>query len=584
MNTGSDFQQEPLALKQGQPRIFAAGNGQDFQPRSVSGPQPSPGHILGNQPQQEPPTVYDNRTRDIKGKGVDRSGMDSTPGFQQYQQQPERPSDQRDNQTFPHGQTGETLIRSVYTQARSPAMQYRDNLERGKDWNRAGVNGAPDNKPTEPQLPLPPINRPPVKRATEPHFKQSPLPALRKDSSGSSNEHQQRFMGPRGQTIDHQQTLNLNGDNVTSKLDRRQSLYSPVVTITTNVPDAEPPNDSPLPSPKNVRSFGQRSDSTQRQHGRYHSLPKPSSLNTEGSPPATGGYSSGDISGSSPELTQHRDPRRQLVGRSVQGSIGSFQTQDSSRKASLTSNVSVPSDRERGQSPAVLELQPVQNRPHKSTKPPRLDNGQASPPPAHHQSRERLRAGAAPTNRGLQMDSFYGGDASSSGVKKLSMRNGEEVDHTAIDEGLEPHFYPLELHLLHPQLLCALLQYLTFYDWCILQGVNKSLRSQLSHVRELKEEVLERYLSTIGYARWVWEEDEPLAISLRVKSSRLPPTIVLTGYAGSKRISAWCFTANTRVRQNLRQLPASAGLYRVEGGEDEVYRTSESDVLRHSGV
>jgi len=528
MNTGADFQQEPLALKQGQPRIFAAGNGQDSQPRSTDGLQPSLGHIRGNQSQQEPPTVYNNRTGDIKGKGVDRSGVDSTPGFQQIQQQLERPTDQRDGQTFPYNQTSEIPIRTMYTQARSPAMQYRDNLERGKDWNRASVNGAPDNKPAEPQSLPPPINRPSIRRATEPHFEQFPPPPLRKNSSGSSNEPQQRFMGPRGQTVDPQQALNLNGDNVASKLDRRQSLYSPVVTITTNVVGAEPPSDPSIPSPKNVRSFGQRSDSAQRQHGLYHSSPKPSSFNTESSPPATGGHSSGDIGGLSPGPPQNHDPRRQPIGRNAHGSTGSFQTQDHSRKTSLTSNASVSSDRERGQSPAVLESQTVQNRPHQSTKPPRLGNGQTSPPPTHHQSRERLGTGATPTNRGFQMDSFYGGDASSSGVKKLDTRNGEEVDHIGIDEEPEPYFYPLELHLLHPQLLRTLLQYLSFYDWCILQGVNKSLRSQLSHVKELKEEVLERYLSTIGYARWAWEEDEPLTISLRVESSWLPPMIVLT--------------------------------------------------------
>lgn len=101
------------------------------------------------------------------------------------------------------------------------------------------------------------------------------------------------------------------------------------------------------------------------------------------------------------------------------------------------------------------------------------------------------------------MDSFYGGDASLSAMRKLGIRS---------EEGDRP--YPLELHLLHPQLLRALLQYLSFYDWCILQGVSKSLRSQLNHVKELREEVLERYLSTIGYARWIWE-NEPLVIGLR---------------------------------------------------------------------
>ena len=117
------------------------------------------------------------------------------------------------------------------------------------------------------------------------------------------------------------------------------------------------------------------------------------------------------------------------------------------------------------------------------------------------------------------MDSFYGGE------RKSHARNEEGENHTDIPEEPEPYFYPLELHLLHPQLLRGLLQYMTFYDWCILQGVNKSLRSQLSHIKELKEEILERYLSTIGYARWVWEEDEPLMISLRVKSSRRYPRL-----------------------------------------------------------
>jgi len=67
---------------------------------------------------------------------------------------------------------------------------------------------------------------------------------------------------------------------------------------------------------------------------------------------------------------------------------------------------------------------------------------------------------------------------------------------------------------------------MTFYDWCILQGIRKSLRSQFSQVKELKEEVLERYLSTIGYTRWVWEEVEPLVISPRVKFSCPFPVIV----------------------------------------------------------
>ena len=525
MNTGADFQQEPPALRQGQPRIFAAGNGQDPRPRSINGQPPSPGYTRRGQPQQEPPALYNNRTGDITGKGMDRSAVDPMQGLQQPQQS-ERPFDQRESQTLPHNQTGEPLVRNVYTEAMSPAMQYRATLARGER-NRVVGSGAPENRSTEPQSPLRSTHRPPARRTTEPHFEPPPPAPLRQNSAGSNNEPQQRFAGSGSQPVEHQQTLNLNGDNVNYKLNRHQSLYSPAVTIKASVPDTQLLNEPPIPSPKTVRGFAQRSDSAKRESGRYHSPPTPISFNTENSPPATNGYSGGEINGSNQETLRNRDPRRQSVGRNVQGSTGSLSTQDPSRKTSLTSNTSVSSERERDRSPAVVEPQPVRNRLRKTTQPLRWDNGQSLPPPTHL-SQERTRTNAAPTNRGSQMDSFYGGDASLSGMKKLSPRSGEEANRTDVDEEPEPYFYPLELHLLHPQLLGAILQYLSFYDWCTLQGTNKNLRSQLGHIRELKEEILERYLSTIGYARWIWEEDEPLQISLRVKSSCLSPMIFLT--------------------------------------------------------
>ena len=527
MNTGVDFQQEPPALKRGQPRIFATGNGQDPQPRSTNGPQPSSAYLHGNQPQQEPLIVYNSRTGDIKGKGVDRSGIDPTLESRKNQQQPGKPLHQRDNQTSTHDQASEIPIRTVYTEAMSPAMQYRATLEKERNWSRAGGRETSANRPTESQLLPLPNHRVSARRATEPHFEPSPPAPLRKDSSGSSNELQQRFVGPRAQSVDQQQSSNLNGDGVTFKLDRRRSLYSPVVAATTNTVDTEFLNKPPISPPKSSRSFGQRSDSIQLEPVRYHSPPTPSSFNTESSPPATNDYSSEDISASSREPQRNLDPRRQPGGWNVQSSTTSLSTQDSSRKASFASNTSIFSDRERNRSPAVAEPQPSHNRAHKSTQPSRLDKGQTSPPPTH-QSRERSRTGAAQTNRGSHMDSFYGGDASLSGMKRLNMINGERTSRADIDEEPEPYFYPLELHLLHPQLFRALLHYLSFYDWCVLQSVSKSLRSQLGRVKELKEEVLERYLSTIGYARWNWEEDEPLVISLRVKSSWLSSAIALT--------------------------------------------------------
>lgn len=527
MNTGTDFQQEPLALKQGQPRIFATGNGQESQEWNTNGPpQPSPGYTRGTHPQQEPPILYNSRTGDTKGKGVDRSATDQMQGFQQHQQQPWKPSDQRDDQTLPHSQTSEAAIRTVYTEAMSPAMQYRTTLERGKDRNRPSGNGPSANRPIETQSFLPPSNRQPARRTTKPHVEPLPPVPLREDSSGSSNEPQQRFMGPRGQSVDQRQSLNLSGENTTSKLSRRQTLYSPVVAVTTSLPDVDPSNEPPV-SPKTSKSFTHRPDSIQREPGRYHSPPMSPSFTTESSPPTTNGYSSGGINTSSRESVQNREPRRQPVTQNAQNSTASLSTQDSDRKPSLASNNSASSERERDRNPAVAEPQPNQSRPHKPTQPPRLDNNQTSPPSANRKSRDRSRTSAAPANRGSQMDSFYGGDPLVAETKRRKTRNVEEASSNGIDEE-EPSFYPLELHLLHPQLLRTLLQYLTFCDWCILQAVNKNLRSQLSHVKELKEEILERYLSTIGYTRWLWEEEEPLKISLRVKSSCLLPVIVLT--------------------------------------------------------
>lgn len=488
MNTGSDFQQEPFALKQGQPRIFATGNGQDSQPWNTNGPQSLPGYGRGNQ-SQEPPTAYNTRTEGIKGKSVDRSGVNSVPGSHQHHNQPEGQREQRDNQTSSRGQMGEIPIRTVYTRAKSPAMQYRESLEKGKD-----DNGPAENGPAEPQS-----HRPLVRRPAQPH--PPPVP-LRKNSSGSSDGPQQRFMGPRSR-----QMPDLNGDGIAPKPNRRQSLYSPAVNITTNLEEPVPLNEplipSPKPSPNTTRSFGQqqRSVSTQHEPGRYQSPSTPSSFKTENNPPTTNGHYSLVVNGSSPEPPQSRDPR----GQSSWHVQSSTTTQDPSRNTSITSSTSVSSDRDRN--PGIAETQPTQNRPQKPTKLRRPDN--TRPPPTHYQSQERLGTGAVPTNRGSQMDSFYQVDASLPGTKKPNTRHEEE----------ETRPYPFELHLLRPQLLRALLQYLSFYDWCILQGVSKNLRSQLSHTKELKEEVLERYLSTSGYVRWVWEEKEPLVVSLRVRSA-----------------------------------------------------------------
>lgn len=66
-------------------------------------------------------------------------------------------------------------------------------------------------------------------------------------------------------------------------------------------------------------------------------------------------------------------------------------------------------------------------------------------------------------------------------------------------------------------LLFNLLSYLTFHDWVVLSNINKQIRTQLQEERDLREEVLERYLDTVGYERWTWDEEEPLSLSLQVR-------------------------------------------------------------------
>jgi hypothetical protein len=67
-------------------------------------------------------------------------------------------------------------------------------------------------------------------------------------------------------------------------------------------------------------------------------------------------------------------------------------------------------------------------------------------------------------------------------------------------------------------LLYNFLPYLSFFDWMAVFSLSKQVRTQLEQERDLREEVLERYLETIGYERWGWDEHEPLSLSLRVCS------------------------------------------------------------------
>jgi len=71
------------------------------------------------------------------------------------------------------------------------------------------------------------------------------------------------------------------------------------------------------------------------------------------------------------------------------------------------------------------------------------------------------------------------------------------------------------------ELFQSLLQYLTFYDWSLLASVSRVIRIVMVQKKDVREEILERYLSgTIGYQRWSWDEPEPLSLSIQVSLSR----------------------------------------------------------------
>jgi len=72
-------------------------------------------------------------------------------------------------------------------------------------------------------------------------------------------------------------------------------------------------------------------------------------------------------------------------------------------------------------------------------------------------------------------------------------------------------------HLTRPFLLHTLLKYLSYADVLALLGTSKAVRHALTEIRDLKEEVLERFLRGVGYGRWVWGGTEGLALSLKVR-------------------------------------------------------------------
>ena len=97
------------------------------------------------------------------------------------------------------------------------------------------------------------------------------------------------------------------------------------------------------------------------------------------------------------------------------------------------------------------------------------------------------------------------------------------VPSAAEEEPEEPEpepilpLYTIIDFLSDPQLLSSLLTFFSFYDWCLLSSLSKEIRMLLVQSPALRETVLERFLKTVGYSRWVWEDPDPLLLSLQVR-------------------------------------------------------------------
>ena len=85
-------------------------------------------------------------------------------------------------------------------------------------------------------------------------------------------------------------------------------------------------------------------------------------------------------------------------------------------------------------------------------------------------------------------------------------------------EGAQDHFSGF---LSESRLFMLLLEFLSFYDWCMILSLSREIRFMIVQTPNLREAVLERFLKPVVYARWAWNELEPLSLSLQVSPDYL---------------------------------------------------------------
>lgn len=162
-------------------------------------------------------------------------------------------------------------------------------------------------------------------------------------------------------------------------------------------------------------------------------------------------------------------------------------------------------------------------------------HGYSSSAPSVVERRRSYRSGHGYEHGRLSTSTPYGASVSGSGSVSVSgsedqrrsrssrMRSlgsqevlSSEVE-TVPEDDEDWSSYPLVKHLSEPSLLAALLNELSFPEWMALWSLSKEVRTMLEQVRELREEVLERYLGIVGYVRWRWEPQTPEPFRLTLK-------------------------------------------------------------------
>ena len=109
-------------------------------------------------------------------------------------------------------------------------------------------------------------------------------------------------------------------------------------------------------------------------------------------------------------------------------------------------------------------------------------------------------------------------------AKQLSVEEGEQVEEQPRQPTPPPTYFPILAMLSDANLLPLLLSYLSYSEWLALYSANKQVQA-LFQSRILREFVLVRYLSTVGYSKWNYEWAEPVPLSLKVRSTPLRPCI-----------------------------------------------------------